>query len=263
MAEFRGTSAPVRKTSAQKWGRSRRSLLTSFSAAPSSESPATASPGPPPRKKAAGKDPAAFRTTVTVCGEKPPLSCHLEPWFLSSSLGIKMRFLRFHPITPLLGMRVTLWKELFRILPYLVTRIPVLGFRARLFGQVAQRWCWPTVLFFARRSIASPENSIHWGKNAQTRAKPGECITIGKPRSPIGLEAFIRQRLVPDTSDLYADTHRQVDRLFLPLVLEYTGGNQNQAARLLGIARQTLRQKLRDLGLHVTQLVEADEDNQP
>jgi hypothetical protein len=138
------------------------------------------------RKKAAGKDPAAFRTTVTVCGEKPPLSCHLEPWFLSSPLGIKMRFLRSHPITPLLGMRVTLWKELFRILPYLVTRIPVLGFRARLFGQVAQRWCWPAVLFFARRSIASPENSIHWGKNAQTRAKPGECITIGKPRSPRG-----------------------------------------------------------------------------
>ena len=34
------------------------------------------------------------------------------------------------------------------------------------------------------------------------------------------------------------------------------------AARLLGIARQTLRQKLRDLGLHVAQSVEADEDNQ-
>ena len=62
-------------------------------------------------------------------------------------------------------------------------------------------------------------------------------------------------------SDLYADTHRQVDRLLLPRVLEYTGGNQHQAARLLGIARQTLRQKLRDLGLHVTHSVEADEDD--
>jgi hypothetical protein len=28
----------------------------------------------------------------------------------------------------------------------------------------------------------------------------------------------------------------------------------------LGIARQTLRQKLRDLGLHVTRSVETDED---
>jgi DNA-binding NtrC family response regulator len=75
-----------------------------------------------------------------------------------------------------------------------------------------------------------------------------------------GLQAFIHQRLTPDASDLYAETHRQLDRLLLPLVLEYTRGNQHQAARLLGIARQTLRLKLRDLGLHLTQTVEADED---
>jgi two-component system nitrogen regulation response regulator GlnG len=77
----------------------------------------------------------------------------------------------------------------------------------------------------------------------------------------LGLEAFIRQRLGPDARDLYADTHRLVDRLLLPRVLEYTGGNQYQAARLLGIARQTLRQKLRDLGLHVTHSLEAGEDD--
>ena len=63
--------------------------------------------------------------------------------------------------------------------------------------------------------------------------------------------------------DLYADTHRQVDRLLLSRVLEYTGGNQHQAARLLGIARQTLRIKLRDLGLHVTHAVEGGEDDEP
>ena len=79
---------------------------------------------------------------------------------------------------------------------------------------------------------------------------------------PESLEAFIGQRLGPDAQDLYADVHRQVDRLLLPRVLEYTGGNQHQAARLLGIARQTLRQKLRDLGLHVTHSVEANEDDQ-
>src|SRR5207245_4987564 len=77
------------------------------------------------------------------------------------------------------------------------------------------------------------------------------------------LEAFIRQRLGPDASDLYAETHRQVDRLLLPLVLEHTGGNQHQAARLLGIARQTLRQKLREGGFHFTRRLEAEEDDQP
>ena len=80
--------------------------------------------------------------------------------------------------------------------------------------------------------------------------------------SPLtSLETFIRQNLGPDAQDLYADAHRQVDRFLLPLVMEYTKGNQNQAARLLGIARQTLRQKLRDLGLHVTHSLQTDEDD--
>jgi two-component system nitrogen regulation response regulator GlnG len=78
----------------------------------------------------------------------------------------------------------------------------------------------------------------------------------------LGLEGFIRQRLGPDAQDLYSETHHQVDRVLLPLVLEYTGGSQHQAARLLGIARQTLRQKLRDLALHVKHSVEVDEDDQ-
>ena len=72
--------------------------------------------------------------------------------------------------------------------------------------------------------------------------------------------AFIRRRLTPDASDLYAQVHREVDRVLLPLVLDYTQGSQRQSARLLGVARQTLRQKLRELGLHVTHSVEADEE---
>jgi two-component system nitrogen regulation response regulator GlnG len=90
--------------------------------------------------------------------------------------------------------------------------------------------------------------------------RPREAHPAAPAGADVGLEAFIRQRLRPDAQDLYADTHHQVDRVLLPRVLEYTGGNQRQAARLLGIARQTLRQKLRDLGLHITQSVDADED---
>jgi two-component system nitrogen regulation response regulator GlnG len=75
------------------------------------------------------------------------------------------------------------------------------------------------------------------------------------------LEAFIRERLGPDSQELYADTHRHVDRLLLALVMEHTGGSQHQAARMLGIARQTLRQKLRDLGMHVMHSVEAEQEN--
>jgi two-component system nitrogen regulation response regulator GlnG len=75
-----------------------------------------------------------------------------------------------------------------------------------------------------------------------------------------GVETFvIRQRLDSNIRDLYAKTHRQVDRRLLARVLEYTGGNLQQAARLLGIARQTLRLKLRDLGLAAPRSAEAEE----
>jgi DNA-binding NtrC family response regulator len=73
---------------------------------------------------------------------------------------------------------------------------------------------------------------------------------------------FIRERLRTEPTDLYAEVHGELDRLLLPLVLEHTGGNQVQAARALGIARQTLRLKLRELGFHFARALEGgDEDD--
>jgi DNA-binding NtrC family response regulator len=77
------------------------------------------------------------------------------------------------------------------------------------------------------------------------------------------LERFIRQRLAPVTHDLSAETHREVDRLLMTLALEYTHGNHRDAARLLGISRQTMRVKLRALGLHVAHSVESADDDEP
>ena len=76
-----------------------------------------------------------------------------------------------------------------------------------------------------------------------------------------GVEEFlVRLRLDRDVRDLYAEAHRNLDRLLLPRVLEHTGGSQHQAALLLGIARQTLRLKLRDLGLSAPRSAEAERD---
>jgi DNA-binding NtrC family response regulator len=51
-----------------------------------------------------------------------------------------------------------------------------------------------------------------------------------------------------------------VDRLLLPRVLDYTRGSQHKAASLLGIARQTLRLKLREQGLLSSPRVGADDE---
>jgi DNA-binding NtrC family response regulator len=74
------------------------------------------------------------------------------------------------------------------------------------------------------------------------------------------LEAFLRLCLASDDGDQYAQAHRRLDRLFLSRVLAATGGNQHEAARRLGIARQTLRRRLQELGLHLTRRFEAEED---
>jgi two-component system nitrogen regulation response regulator GlnG len=84
-------------------------------------------------------------------------------------------------------------------------------------------------------------------------------------RMPTGEERgsetiVVRPRIESDARDLYGEAHRQVDRQLLPRVLEHARGSQQQAALLLGIARQTLRLKLRELNLTVTRTVEAEDD---
>ena len=87
-------------------------------------------------------------------------------------------------------------------------------------------------------------------------AEPATAIGAGSR-----LEALIEQRLRDGSQDLYEEARRELDRFLLPLVLRSTGGNQLQAARILGIARRTLRLRLRELGLSVTKSVEGDEDD--
>jgi two-component system nitrogen regulation response regulator GlnG len=82
---------------------------------------------------------------------------------------------------------------------------------------------------------------------------------VASPGGGFDPEAFLLQHLGPDSRDLYAEIHRELDRLVLPRVLEHTGGNQARAAVLLGIARHTLRTKLGELGLQITRSVGAGE----
>jgi two-component system nitrogen regulation response regulator GlnG len=81
------------------------------------------------------------------------------------------------------------------------------------------------------------------------------------PAADATLETFITQCLAGE-SDLYGEAHRRLDRLFLPRVLESTNGNQQQAALRLGISRETLRRRLRELGLHLTRRTDVGEDDE-
>jgi two-component system nitrogen regulation response regulator GlnG len=74
-------------------------------------------------------------------------------------------------------------------------------------------------------------------------------------------EAFILRRLEEGATTLSAEAHQHLDRLLLRLALRHTRGNQVQAARILGISRQTLRAKTREFGLAISGEPEEDTDD--
>ena len=70
----------------------------------------------------------------------------------------------------------------------------------------------------------------------------------------------LRLRLLSGSTNVYDEMHLFLDRHIIAAVLEHTQGNQVQAARVLGIARQTLRTKLRELNIQVVRAIESDDD---
>jgi two-component system nitrogen regulation response regulator GlnG len=77
--------------------------------------------------------------------------------------------------------------------------------------------------------------------------------SVSRPASPAAagfdLQEHIRQLLDAETPDLYRQLTETVDRLLLTEVMQRVDGNQVQACRKLGIARMTLRNKLRTLDM--------------
>ncbi|MBA2116072.1 sigma-54-dependent transcriptional regulator [Bremerella alba] len=73
------------------------------------------------------------------------------------------------------------------------------------------------------------------------------------------LESLVEELINSKSTDVYATVHSHIDRFLLKRVLEHTGGSQHKAAKLLGVARQTLRTKLKELGIHMTIHVENED----
>jgi two-component system nitrogen regulation response regulator GlnG len=74
------------------------------------------------------------------------------------------------------------------------------------------------------------------------------------------LRPFVERRIADATEELYAETLEKMERYLITRVLEETEGNQSQAARMLGITRGSLRNKIRSLGIRINQVVLSDAD---
>ncbi len=79
-------------------------------------------------------------------------------------------------------------------------------------------------------------------------------------RSVFDWDAFVRDQIAAGSETLYAEALARMEREVLVRVLQHTHGNQLQAARILGITRGSLRNKIRLLGITIEQTVWSDDD---
>jgi two-component system nitrogen regulation response regulator GlnG len=91
-----------------------------------------------------------------------------------------------------------------------------------------------------------------------TASAPSESSAGGSEES--ALEQFIETRLQAGTQTLYAEALERLERMLVTRVLRHTGGNQLQAAKILGITRGSLRTKIRDLGIRIDRTVSGGEE---
>jgi two-component system nitrogen regulation response regulator GlnG len=93
-------------------------------------------------------------------------------------------------------------------------------------------------------------------------AAPGPPADGAAGGAAATLEEFIERQIEAGADGLYAEAVRRLERLLLTRVLRHTGGNQVQAAKILGITRGSVRAKARELGIRVDRVVSEGEDDE-
>jgi two-component system nitrogen regulation response regulator GlnG len=95
-----------------------------------------------------------------------------------------------------------------------------------------------------------------WGARAGLGAEPTAELAGS------GLAEFIDAQIRGRSDNLYAQAVERLERTLLTRVLRHTGGNQLQAARILGITRGSLRTKVRDLGIRIEKTIRDADDEE-
>jgi len=94
----------------------------------------------------------------------------------------------------------------------------------------------------------------------ETSESTGAVRSADRADGFVGLGQLVEDSLQIGTENLYDEVLRQMERSLLTRVLRHTGGNQLQAAKILGITRGSLRNKIRDLGITIVRKVNGGEE---
>jgi two-component system nitrogen regulation response regulator GlnG len=96
----------------------------------------------------------------------------------------------------------------------------------------------------------------------ETAPRNGALFSAG-PSAAEYWDHFVNQQLTAGTADLYDRALAQMEAEVIPRVLRHVGGNQVEAAHLLGVTRTTLRLKLRQLGIEIDRVVRGGSSEPP
>jgi two-component system nitrogen regulation response regulator GlnG len=91
--------------------------------------------------------------------------------------------------------------------------------------------------------------------------EPGGPVSEVRPSAPgFDWDQFVGGRIAANSENLYAEALERMEREVLLRVLKHTDGNQLQAARILGITRGSLRNKIRTLGISIARSICSDDE---
>ncbi|GJL54419.1 MAG: hypothetical protein NPIRA02_15510 [Nitrospirales bacterium] len=101
-------------------------------------------------------------------------------------------------------------------------------------------------------SIDSLTQFVQWvGSGQEKSSKPARTKLSFVDYVEAQFGEFVRAMKLGSAQDLYPTFIRAVERPLIELALQETNGNQMQAARLLGVNRNTLRKKIGEFNISV------------
>jgi two-component system nitrogen regulation response regulator GlnG len=131
--------------------------------------------------------------------------------------------------------------------------------------EILRRYPWPgnvrelqsvlkQAILHMKGSVLTPE-ALPAGVEVSVPLPPGTDSPGG-----FAWDAFVQDRIEAGSDNLYAEALTMMEREVLVRVLRRTGGNQVQTARILGITRGSLRNKIRLLNISIEKSVWSDDD---
>jgi two-component system nitrogen regulation response regulator GlnG len=111
-----------------------------------------------------------------------------------------------------------------------------------------------------KQSILRMSGSVLMADFLPTHVRQGEVPSAAPVSAVFDWDEFVNGRILAGTENLYAESLERMEREVIVRVLKHTDGNQLQAARILGITRGSLRNKIRALGVTIARSVWSDDD---